>query len=279
MVTTIYYETDPSRCCNMWAPEFRLLDGDDGHCTGISTTPPGRAGRSTTSISHVLESEGTDPLGPYHYKARLFDPAHDTWSIDGSVMQLNGSLYFLNSVWVGAYQEIFIAPMSNPWTISGERVLISRSDYAWEKSGVNVNEGPVALQHDDQTFIIYSASYCATADYQLGMLTYTGGDPLDPASWVKNPEPVFQRSDANGVYGPGHNGFFTSPDGTEDWIVYHANSAPNDGCGSARSTRVQKFTWNADGTPNFGVPVALGEEIAAPSGDSGIVTPAADCRC
>ena len=89
---------------------------------------------------------------------------------------------------------------------------------------MNVNEGPVALQHDDQTFIIYSASYCATADYKLGMLTYTGGDPLAAASWVKDPEPVFQRSDANGVYGPGHNGFFKSPDGTEDWIVYHANT-------------------------------------------------------
>jgi GH43 family beta-xylosidase len=26
----IYFEADPSRCCNMWAPEFRLLDGPDG---------------------------------------------------------------------------------------------------------------------------------------------------------------------------------------------------------------------------------------------------------
>ena len=163
--------------------------------------------------------------------------------------------------------------MSNPWTISGSRVMISRSDYPWEKSGLNVNEGPVALQHDGRTFIIYSASYCATADYKLGMLTYTGDDPLAASSWVKDPEPVFQRSDANHVFGPGHNGFFKSPDGTEDWIVYHANSAPNDGCGSTRSTRAQRFTWNADGTPNFGVPVALGEEIAAPSGDSGIVPP------
>ncbi len=270
---TIYYETEPSRCCNMWAPEFRLFEGDDGQQHWYFYYTAGTSGTLDNQHSHVLESEGTDPLGPYHYKARLFDPAQDTWSIDGSVMVLDGAMYFLNSVWVGDYQELFIAPMSNPWTISGSRVMISRSDYAWEKSGLNVNEGPVALQHDDQTFIIYSASYCATADYKLGMLTYTGSEPLSAASWVKNPEPVFQRSDANGVYGPGHNGFFTSPDGTEDWIVYHANSGPNEGCGSSRTTRVQKFTWNADGTPNFGVPVALGEEIAAPSGDSGIVTP------
>ncbi|SFG08912.1 Alpha-L-arabinofuranosidase B (ABFB) domain-containing protein [Streptomyces mirabilis] len=69
---------------------------------------------------------------------------------------------------------------------------------------------------------------------------------------------MFQRDDAAGVYGPGHNGFFTSPDGTENWIVYHANSSSGGGCGNGRTTRTQKFTWNADGTPNFGTPVADG---------------------
>ena len=34
-----------------------------------------------------------------------------------------------------------------------------------------------------------------------------------------------------------------------------------------RTTRAQKFTWNADGTPNFGVPVALGTQLAVPSGE------------
>ena len=69
---------------------------------------------------------------------------------------------------------------------------------------------------------------------------------------------------------PGHNGFFKSPDGTEDWIVYHANDAADYGCDGQRSTRVQKIEWNADGTPNFGVPLSTSEEIAAPSGDTGI---------
>ena len=66
---------------------------------------------------------------------------------------------------------------------------------------------------------------------------------------------------------PGHNGFFKSPDGTEDWIVYHATTNANGGCDLNRSTRAQKFTWNADGTPNFGVPVGLGVPITAPSGE------------
>jgi GH43 family beta-xylosidase len=97
------------------------------------------------------------------------------------------------------------------------------------------------------------------------MLEYVGGDPLSSSSWRKFPNPVFQRSGS--VYGPGHNGFFKSPDGTEDWIVYHANSSAGGGCDMNRSTRAQKFTWNADGTPNFGTPVPLGTPLAVPSGE------------
>jgi GH43 family beta-xylosidase len=44
------------------------------------------------------------------------------------------------------------------------------------------------------------------------MLEYRGGNPLVASSWYKFPNPIFQRSDANGVYGPGHHSFFTSPE-------------------------------------------------------------------
>ncbi len=265
----IYKETEPSRCCNMWAPEFRLLDGPDGKHWYFYYTA-GTAGSFDNQHSHVLESAGTDPMGPYTYKGRLFDPTNDVWSIDGGVLQLNDKLYFLFSAWIGNLQSIFIAPMSNPWTISGPRAVLSKPTLPWEQGGTPVNEGPVALQHDGKTFVIYSASFCGTPDYKLGMLTYNGGDVLDSNSWVKNPEPVFQRSDENGVFGPGHNGFFQSPDGTEDWIVYHANSAVGDVCLPTRTTRVQKFTWNADGSPNFGVPVSTTMDIPNPSGDDGV---------
>jgi GH43 family beta-xylosidase len=46
---------------------------------------------------------------------------------------------------------------------------------------------------------------------------------------------------------------------------YHANSNPGDGCGNKRSPRAQMFTWNADGTPNFGGPVKEGVVLAVPS--------------
>jgi GH43 family beta-xylosidase len=265
----IYAEADPSRCCNMWAPEFHLLEGPNGPRWYFYYTA-GPSGTIDHQRTHVLESVGTDPMGPYLYKGRIYDPANDVWAIDGSILEIDDSLYFLFSSWVGDNQSLFIAPMSNPWTMSGSRVLISQPEYEWERIGLHVNEAPVALYHDDQVYIIYSASHCATPDYKLGMLTYTGDDPLEPQSWVKHSEPVFQRSDENGVFGPGHNGFFTSPDGTQNWMVYHANDSVEGVCDSRRTTRVQQFTWNEDGTPNFGVPVSTQEKIVAPAGDNGI---------
>lgn len=265
----IYAETDPSRCCNMWAPEFHLLEGPNG-LRWYYYYSAGTSGTLDNQHTHVLESAGTDPMGPYTYKARIFDPSNDVWAIDGSILKIEDMLYFLFSSWVGNKQNLFIAPMSDPWTLSGSRVLLAEPEYDWEMSGANVTEGPVALYHDDQIFIIYSASYCVTPDYKLGMLTYNGGDPLQRSSWEKHPEPVFQRSDENGVFGPGHNGFFMSPDGTEYWIVYHANDDDSGGCDDRRTTRVQKFSWNDDGTPNFGIPVSREAEIAAPSGDDGV---------
>lgn len=265
----IYAETDPSRCCNMWAPEFHLLNGPNG-LRWYYYYSAGTAGTLDNQRTHVLESAGTDPMGPYTYKGRIFDPANDVWAIDGSILTLDDKLYFLFSSWVGRNQSMFIAPMSDPWTISGPRVLLAEPEYDWEKSGANVTEGPVALYHEDDVFIVYSASYCVTPDYKLGILKYNGGDPLDTASWVKHPEPLFERSDKNGVFGPGHNGFFMSPDGTEYWIVYHANNDDSGGCDDRRTTRVQKFTWGEDGLPVFGTPVSTSEVISAPSGDNGI---------
>jgi len=266
----IYEETEPSRCCNMWAPEFHLLPNEEGELRWYFYYSAGTSGTLDNQRSHVLESEGTDPMGPYHYKDRIFDPRYDGWAIDGSVLQLNDELYYMFSAWVGENQSMFIAQMSNPWTLDSSRVLISQPEYDWERVDLYVNEAPVALWNDDQLFIIYSASHCATPDYKLGMLVYNGGDPLDPASWEKHPEPVFQQSPEDGVFGTGHNGFFTSPDGTENWIVYHANDSAAGGCDDGRTTRVQQFTWNEDGTPNFGEPVSTVEWIEAPSGDEGI---------
>ena len=90
-------------------------------------------------------------------------------------------------------------------------------------------------------------------------------DLMDTLSWKKFPQPVFKKNDQNKVLAPGHNSFFKSPDGKEDWILYHANSSPGEGCENFRSPRAQRFMWRADGTPDFGTPVKANVAIKIPS--------------
>ncbi|MEO3855150.1 family 43 glycosylhydrolase [Acrocarpospora sp. B8E8] len=263
----VWQDGTASRGTNIWAPELHMFNN-----RWYLYYSAGAIGAACcdSQRTHVLESAGSDPLGPYTYRNILTGSnlAPGGWLIDASPMQLNGSLYLLGSGFVnGSAQSLVIAPMSNPYTISGSTFsLISSPSYSWETQGGTVNEGPEALQRNGQTFIIYSASACWGPNYRLGQLTYNGGNPLSASSWAKKSTPVFQQSGS--VYGPGHNGFFTSPNGTENWIVYHANSSAGGGCDNGRTTRAQRFSWNSDGSPNFGTPVGTGVSLAAPAGET-----------
>jgi GH43 family beta-xylosidase len=165
--------------------------------------------------------------------------------------------------------------MRDPMKISGERVLISSPTHAWEKSlgkddhGVEyeygMNEGPEIIQKNGTINLVFSAAGSWCRDYKLGLLTNTDGNVLDPESWAKKSTPIFQEYPAGKVYGVGHNTFTQSPDGTEDWIVYHGMSIPNGGWHD-RSMRAQPFTWNADDTPNLGIPDSDGTVRLEPSG-------------
>ncbi len=262
----------------IWAPEIHFLRGK--WYVYLSAD----SGRNIHHRLYVLENTNADPLqGSWTMKGKLTTP-EDKWSIDGSVMEHKGQLYLIWSGWKGdvnGEQDIYIAKMKNPWTVTGKRTLISAPAYDWEKIGklnsredpaqVNVNEGPQFLRHGNKLFVIYSASGCWTDYYTLGMLSANANaDLLKASSWTKNPKPVFQQSPENSVYAPGHNSFFQSADGKENWILYHANNKPGLGCGGFRSPRAQQFTWNADGTPNFGTPVAEGVRLPYPSGPRNI---------
>jgi GH43 family beta-xylosidase len=259
----IWQSSDSLNCCNLWAPEFFLLNGPNGlRWYGYFTG--GKAGSDfvKNQFLQVIESTGTDPMGPYTYKGRVVERN----ALDASVMLLNKKMYLVYSEW-NATQDIAIKEMSSPWQTIGDETIIIKPTYDWERQEGTVTEGPVALQRNGRTFLIYSASACWGPNYKLGMLEYMGGDPLSADAWKKYPKLVFQRSDSTGVFGPGHNMFFKSPDGKEDWIIYHANDNVSGACDMNRNPRIQKFTWNQDGTPNFGIPVSTSTPIPVPSGE------------
>lgn len=259
----VWSETNPKSCCNFWAFEFHRLQGPSGPRWYLMYTSGKQENLDGQHLS-VLESAGDDPMGPYSYKG---SPMPDSWNIDGNYLAHNGKLYLLWSEWVGDEQLNWISEMSNPWTLTGDRMVLSRPELPWEQSGRKVNEGPEVLKHQGRTFVVYSASFCDTPDYKLGVLELTGDNPMSPTAWKKYDQPFFERTD--GVYGPGHNGFFTSPDGTERWLVYHGNNKETDGCGASRSVRAQPFSFDDSGLPQFGKPVPEGRAVTAPSGENG----------
>jgi GH43 family beta-xylosidase len=278
-VKTVYRpEANKPYSKQLWAPEIHYLDNkwyiyfaaDEGN-----------------NLHHrmwVIENANADPFeGEWVMKGKLTDPG-DHWAIDLTVIDYKGKRYAAWSGWENynnEQQNIYIAELDSAWSMKGDRVLLSEPKYEWELHGqvplewqkntgeppfLRINEGPQFLQNGDKLFIIYSANACWT-DYNLGMLVFNNkGDILDPKNWKKHPKPVFVQSVENKVFAPGHNSFFKSPDGKEDWILYHANPTATDGCGNRRAPHMQKFTWNKDGTPNFGTPLPKDKPIPVPSG-------------
>lgn len=253
--------TGKSYSREIWAPELHRLRGQWWVYVAADD------GENANHRMYVLEGSSDDPQAEFTFKGRIAAPT-DRWAIDGTVLEMpDGRPYFIWSGWdgdVNVAQHLYIAPMSNPWTICGERVRISSPELPWELNGQPlINEGPQVLWNGDKLFLIYSASGSWTDDYCLGQLTWTGGDPLDPASWVKKPTPVFSRTKE--VFGPGHCSFVKSRDGREDWIIYH--SARFSGAGWNRRINMQRFGWDSDGSPDLGEPIAAGVPMPAPSGD------------
>lgn len=268
LVTTVYNAPQSgSNSQELWAPEMFFLN-EKWYIYYTATDGP--------DINHrmfVLENVNEDPTTKsWVDKGQLITQPADLWSIDGTILQYKDGLYFIWSGRPGASigdltQKIYISKMTNPYTLTGPSVVISSPTFSWEKNGFAVNEGPEILKNaGGKVFLIYSASYCGTNDYSLGMMTLKkDGDPLNPAHWVKTPQPVFTK--ATSAYGPGHNGFFKSKDGKEDWIIYHANSQPDQGCGNMRNVRMQKINWSSDSIPMFGEPVSTGVALPVPGGE------------
>ncbi|MBV9873780.1 MAG: glycoside hydrolase family 43 protein [Verrucomicrobia bacterium] len=233
------------------------------------------AGDNASHRIYVVENDNDDPIeGTWTFKAKVSDSSNK-WAIDPTMFELKGEHYLVWSGWKGdedGEQDLFIAHMSNPWTLDSGRTMISEPTYPWEKHGdlpgrhVNVNEGPEVLLHGNKIFIVFSASGCWTDFYALGVIEADlSATLLDAKNWTKFDHPFFSTDPKAGAFGPGHNGFFKSPDGKQDWIIYHANPEPGEGCGNFRSPRIQRFTWDADGTPNFGTPAPLSQPLEKPT--------------
>jgi GH43 family beta-xylosidase len=257
-----------SPCCEWWAPELHEIDGrwyvyvaaDDGD--------------NVNHRSYVLEADAIE--GPYSFAGQLKLPGN-RWSIDVTVFEVESERYVSWSGWPGTnngQQNLYLAKLGSPTTVRGPAAVISEPRLDWETKagtvGVLVNEGPAALVREGRVFLTYSGSGCWTPDYAIGLLTADAdADLLDPKSWTKDPEPLFQGSEESGQWGTGHHSFFTSPDGSETWFAYHAVTTPEGSCGEDREVYLLPLGSGPGGRPEFGKPSAGNDPIPLPAGDPG----------
>ncbi|BBD15950.1 glycoside hydrolase family 43 protein [Melissococcus plutonius] len=248
----------------IWAPELHYINGKwFVYFAAAETTDLDENGM----FQHRMFCLECDAENPMESEENWFEHGQvktpiDSFALDATCFEANEKLYY---VWaqkdpaIEGNSNLYIAEMENPWTIKTEPVLLSKPEYDWETKGFWVNEGPAIIHRNGRYFLTYSAS-ATDENYCMGMLSAPDNvDLLDAKDWTKAESPIFQSDLAEHQYGPGHNSFTIAEDGETDILVYHCRDYtdikgdplydPN--C----HTKVQVFTWNEDGTPNFGQPV------------------------
>jgi GH43 family beta-xylosidase len=244
---------------HIWAPELHHIEG-----AWYVYFAAGDAEDVWRIRPYVLENDAANPMdGTWRERGRI-QTDWDAFSLDATTFEHRGKRYL---AWAQALPPVpgtslCLAEMETPWSLTGPQVVISRPEHTWERIGHHVNEGPAVVARNGRLFMTYSAS-ATDANYCMGLLTAReDADLLDPASWVKSPEPVFCSCHASSQFGPGHSCFTVSPDGKTDILVYHARSyetiTGEPLYNPDRATRAQVIRWDEDGTPDFGVPVPDG---------------------
>ena len=242
--------------CLIWAPEIHYMNGK-----WLIYFAAGHTNEVVDHRMYVLACDSENPLdGPFLELGKI-DTGRDEFALDATTFVHKGAQYL---IWaeqdksIPGNTNLYISKMKDPLNMATTPVMLTAPEYDWECIRFLVNEGPAVIMKDKRIYVSYSASGVGR-EYCMGLLwADINDDLLNPKVWTKSKEPVFQTSDKNKLFGPGHNSFTVAEDGVTDLLVYHARpyeeiegdplSDPN------RHTCVQPFVWDDNGFPVFGEP-------------------------
>lgn len=227
-----------------WAPEVYAYRGAYYMVYSAAFQTP--ESTAVNKLRHCIGlARADDPAGPFVdvYDHPLFAPGYSV--IDASLLfDDDGRVYLLYSRdncenYRGdkrvseTYGVELAADLSG--TI-GEPVLLATPTSPWELLSGSViwNEGPCAIKQSGIYYLLFTANYYASRHYAVGYATATA--PLGP--YTKAAENPILVGDGKSTAGTGHCNLTRSPDGTEDYIVYHTLTAVD-----------QKINPDADRTP------------------------------
>lgn len=243
-----------------------------------------------TQRSGTLRSKTDDPLGEWEdmgmlYTGDNYQPGikptieNTEYAIDLTTFELKGQRY---AVWSGnektnSIQQIRIAKMSNPYTISSSLVEISTPTQSWETmDGRQINEGPAVLINEakGKLFIVYSCNPSWTKNYRLAwlMLDMNSGDPMSPGDWQKSSNYVFWRATTQKTRYRASTDWATAPSPSRPTEPRTGSSITPCAIPTAVGANATPSSRNSRGTPTepptSGPGAGWGESLLLPSGET-----------
>jgi beta-xylosidase len=192
-----------------WAPEvFHHQKGDGKFYLYYTDNKPNGEHEPTNKQIGVAVAD--NPLGPFEDKGVLVPDA-----IDADLFQDDDGKLYLYYADISNGFKIFVQPMSDPLTKSGDRTELIHPTEPWEKRNGDVTEGPFLIKHDGTYYLTYSGTGANSPNYAIGYAT--AKSPTGPFEKYSG-NPIVRRG--GDVIGPGHHCIIEGPDG-KLWLVYH----------------------------------------------------------
>ncbi len=207
--------------CHFWGPEIIPWKG---RFLLYFNASPNASPTDLPLNMHLCIAEGDSPLGPFReIRAPFYGGVGSDEAIDQNVFiddDGQGWLFFTRVT--RGRNEIQAVKLSADMTaFDGEPVSVIRSSQPWDSrpwEGHLVAEGAFVMKHKGLYYMMYTGNHFLDPDYAIGYAT--ASHPLGP--WTKfSGNPILRRTDR--VYGPGNGCVVPSPDGTEQFLVYHTH--------------------------------------------------------
>ena len=221
------------------------------------------AGSGFQCISRALSDR---PEGPYlddspaPLVCQIGADASFCGSIDPSpFLDSDGKLYLLwksdeNSSHCRTAPRVWAQALTDDGLqLTGTAATLLAVDQSWEDT---IIEAPSMMLHGGRYFLFYSGNRYESGDYAVGYATCPSS--LARCTKVTLGAPFLMS--AGSMLGPGGQELFRDAEGAA-WMAYHAWTAPKTsyGSGGARSLRLGRMSFGADGEPRLGS--APGERI------------------
>lgn len=198
---------DDSCLSEIWSPELRQINGQlYMYFSALPCT------QSPHTLYVMQANDPNDPFGSWSEPKQLL-PGVTAMTADGSVMSRGSELFLVYESQETPY-GLHIAKMSDPMTVTmNTRKSLITPTQSWHQG---VTNGPSFVRNfrDGITFMSYSGGNPGSPDYCIGMkFIHDDKDPMNSAAWedLYGSGPEFCKDEYEGVYGPGHASFVTSP--------------------------------------------------------------------